>query len=138
MRLYLDSSALMKCYLPEPGCDRVLALFAEATEVILSVLVVPEGVSVLNRCRREGRISAAQYGDLKKMLMADVAHATVIELGPAVIARAVQCLEAAPLRASDSVHVASALECHPDRFLTGDERQHEAAQAVGLNSELVG
>ena len=138
MRLYLDSSALMKCYLPEPGCDRVLASFAEATETILSALVIPEGVAVLNRCRREGRISDAQYRDLKKMLMADAAHATVLDLGPSAITRAVQCLEKAPLRGSDAVHVASALECRPDRFLTADQRQHAAAEAMGLKSELVG
>ena len=49
MRIALDSSALAKRYVSESGTPRVLELCAQATEVVVSVLCVPEILSGLNR-----------------------------------------------------------------------------------------
>ena len=138
MRLFADSSALAKRYLREPGRDVVLARCAAADEVLISFLAPIEVVSALNRLRRAARLTDEQYEELKKKLTADAQNATVVLPGPSVEAGAFRCLESAPLRASDAVHVASALECRPDLFLTGDRRQHEAAKGMGLKVEFVG
>ena len=138
MRLFADSSALVKRYIPEPGRDVVLARCAAADEVILSFLAPIEAVSAFNRLRRAGRVAEGEYGELKRKLMADVENATVLLPGPSIAAGAFACLESASLRALDAVHVASALECRPDLFLTGDQRQYDAAKAMGLKAELVG
>ena len=138
MRLFLDSSALMKSYLPEPGTDRVLALCAEAQEVIVSVLAVPEGISTLNRVRRQKLISDEDYDALKTTLMNDVGNSTVVPLSPSIVTQAVMCLERAPLRGCDAVHVAAALETAPELFVTGDRRQSSAARELGLKVETVG
>ncbi len=137
MRLFLDSSALMKRYIPERGTERVIAACSEADEVLLSVLAAPEVVSAFNRLRRQGDITPGEYGSLKQRLMLDLGHVTTIELSPAIVARTLACLEQAPLRASDAVHLASAVETSPDLFLTGDRRQFHAAEAIGLPVEGV-
>jgi len=137
VRLFLDSSALMKRYIPERGTEQVIAACAEADEVLLSILAAPEVVSAFNRLRREGHITHEEYRSLKQRLLADVAHATVIEYSLAVLTGTFACLEQSPLRASDAIHLASVLETNPDRFLTGDRRQFQAAKALGLNVEGV-
>lgn len=138
MRLFLDSSALAKRYVREAGTDRVVALCAEAEEVIVSVLALPEIISTLNRLRREGRLSDSEYATIKQDVIADMEGATMIEVSPPIVRQAIACLESSPLRASDAVHVASALESCPDVFLTGDHRQREGANDAGLNVEGVG
>lgn len=43
MRVFLDSSALLKHYIDEPGSRRVRTCLRKAQELLLSVLVWPEG-----------------------------------------------------------------------------------------------
>lgn len=106
--------------------------------MLLSILAPTELISGFNRLRRLGRITGEEYHALKQRLATDLEHVVLIELSPQVRGRATACLEQAPLRASDAIHVASALEYGPDRFLTADRRQHEGAEAMGLESEFVG
>jgi uncharacterized protein len=137
VRLFADSSALVKRYIAEPGRELVLARCAEATEILASTIALPEVLATLNRLRREGRLSGEEYTALKQRVLADMQHATIVALTPEVLAGTITSLEKAPLRAMDTIHVASALGCSPDRFLTADKRQHGAAEAMGLKSELV-
>jgi hypothetical protein len=138
MRLFLDSSALAKRYVREAGTDRVVALCAEADDVIVSIIALPEVVSTLNRLRREGRLSDSEYATMKHDVVADLAEATTIELTASIVGEALTCLERSRLRASDALHIASALEADPGLFLTGDRRQREGATEAGLKVEGVG
>lgn len=138
MRLFLDSSALAKRYVREAGTDRVVALCTEADEAIVSIIALPEGVSTLNRLRREGRLSESEYATIKQEAVDDLAEATTMEVTPSIVEKALVCLERSRLRASDALHIASALEADPDLFLTGDRRQREGATGAGLKVEGVG
>jgi len=137
MRVFLDSSAWLKNYIAETGTARVKARLREADELILSVIAWPEAISALNRLRREAALDAEGYAMAKEAIEEDLPNATVIPLTADVLARAVRCLENAPLRAGDAIHVATALEAMPDRFISSDHRQCEAARAMGLGVEEV-
>ncbi len=138
MRLALDSSALARRYFIEPGTERVAVCCREAEDIILSALVLPELISACSRCLREGRISSRGYGRLKRDIHADLAQSGLVGLTPEVLEKAVFCLERAALRASDAVHVATALLAAPDLFLTADRRQGRAARELGLPVEVIG
>lgn len=138
MRLFLDTSALAKQYVREPGSPEVRGWIAEADELVLSVLALPELISLFSRSRREGGISNEQYAVLKQNARRAIGEATIIQTTSAVIAVAIRCLERAPLRASDAIHIASALEAGVDRFVSADRRQCEAARVMGLRVEAVG
>lgn len=137
MRVFLDTSALAKRYVAEPGTDIVARQCQAAEEIILSSLCVPELISGLNRLKRSGELSTIRYRMLKRRLAADVEEATVMDLAPAIISRAISCLERAPLRASDAIHLACALESMCDLFLTADRRQASAATRFNLKVEPV-
>jgi len=132
VRAFLDSSALAKLYLHEPGRALVEARLAEAQELILSVLALPEVISALTRLRRSGDIDDEEYLAQKQRVTADAADAAIVGVTPVVVRRAVECLERAPLRASDAVHVASAIEAEADAFVSADQRQCNAAREMGL------
>lgn len=132
MRVFLDSSALAKRYVDEAGTRDVLAWCDQATELALSVIAVPELISAFCRLQREGRLTAAQYRRLKGELLADIADALICDTTPQVVQRAVMVLEAQPLRGMDALHVAAALACEADVFVSADVRQCAAAKHLGL------
>lgn len=137
MRTFFDSSALAKRYLAESGTPLVVQLCGQAQEILLAVIVVPELVSAFNRLRREGKLLDPDYLFVKSELSADVAVATLIQLTPTVVSQALDCLERFSLRAMDALHLGSAIASGAQRFVSGDQRQCQAARSVGLLVEQV-
>jgi uncharacterized protein len=138
MRIFLDASALAKRYLVEPGTESVVELCRQAEEIILSSICVVEVISGLNRLKREKKLAAKQYDQLKESLAADVSQATILDLSPPIISTAVSCLEHSALRAMDAIHVASAKESVCDLFVSGDDRQCHAARLLRMKVQRVG
>ena len=132
MRVFFDPSALAKRYVDEAGTADVLSWCDRAGELALSVTAVPELISAFCRLRRERRITEAQYRRLKGELMHDLEDALVCELTSEVVQRAVKALEAHALRGIDAIHVAAALACGADVFVSADARQCSAARGSGL------
>ncbi len=135
MNVFLDSSALAKRYIEETGSDRVQEILAAASSLGVSVLSLSEVISALCRRRRERKLSPPQYATAKQALLADIADASVIYVTDKVVARAVEALERWPLRSSDSLHLASAVEWAADLFVSADHRQCRAARGCGLQVE---
>lgn len=132
MRVFFDSSAFAKRYVSERGTDDVLAWCDRASELAVSVILIPEVVSTLRRLVREGRLGHDAYLGMKTDLAADLADAMLCDTSPQVLQRAVDVLEAHPLRAMDSLHVAAAIVCGADVFISADVRQCAAAKHLGL------
>ncbi|MEK7793802.1 MAG: type II toxin-antitoxin system VapC family toxin [Candidatus Hydrogenedentota bacterium] len=132
-----DSSAFLKLYVDEAGTAQMIHLIESADESAISVLVFPEIVSGLSRKVREGTLLSAQYRDTKRRLADDVRDATIVHISPSVISKSVALLENNVLRASDAIHVASALECDADLFVSSDRRQIAAAANAGLPTRFI-
>jgi predicted nucleic acid-binding protein len=137
MRLFLDSSALVKRYVREPGTDTVVARCKEADEIVVSVLAVPELAAAFNRMRREGKMSPQEYDATMRELAADMTEVAVTELSPLIVDGAIACLERTPLRTLDALQVASGMAAVPDIFLSADQRQCAAARQFGLSVEAL-
>jgi predicted nucleic acid-binding protein len=135
MKVCLDSSAFAKRFVEEQGSDAVEAVCAQADELGLSVLCVPEVISALNRRLRERMLSPVQYRQAKQRLLDDVRDADIIQLTPSVVGSAIQVLEASPVRAMDALHIACALEWGADLFVSADTRQLAAVKRAGLKTK---
>lgn len=138
MRLTVDTSSFAKRYIQESGSDRLDALLQNASELALSVILVPELFSSLNRLLREDALTAKEYREAKMQVLEDVRDATILQLTPAVISSSVKLLENNALRAMDALHVACAMEWKADLFVTSDRRQLDAARKSGLQTEYIG
>lgn len=132
MRIYFDASAFAKRYIEEAGTSEVLAWCEQASELAVSVITVPEIISAFCRLRREARLDKADYLQLKRDLMTDVADALICDTTDEVIHHAVKTLEAHSLRGMDAIHIGAAMACAAELFVSADIRQCEAARAVGL------
>lgn len=135
MNVFLDSSALAKRYVQEPGSDRLEEILSSASSLGVSVICLSEVVSALCRRRRERKLSRQQYLKAKQALLEDIEDASVINVTDQVMARAVELLERWPLRSSDALHIASAAEWSAELFVSADERQCTAARRCGLQAE---
>lgn len=132
MKVFLDTSAFAKCYVAEPGSEKVLAICQQADSLVVSVIYLPELVSTLSRLVREKKLTEVAYQKLKDNALADLADVDVCQITPEVLASVVSLLELHPLRAMDALHVACAIACKPDVFVSADHRQLSAARKAGL------
>ncbi len=135
--LYLDASALVKLYLPEPESDDLNRLLMGRHDVVVSDLAITEIVSSLCRRRREGSLTTAVVSRLHRALLGhiEVGLYRRFELIPAAHREAERLLISVgtvPLRALDALHLALALGAEAASLLTWDQRLGAAARAVGL------
>jgi predicted nucleic acid-binding protein len=141
---YLDTSALIKHYVAESGSAWLDSVVFEAEDVLIltSRLTIVEVWSALARRRREASISAQHHVDALNAFREDgLIRYLFIEFEPPVIEAAGQLLEQHPLRAYDSVQLASALVAGQTlvdaalpqpTFLSADGSLLTFAQAEGL------
>ena len=132
-----DASALTKRYASEAGRNRVLALFASSTELLVAAHCKTEVASALLRRRREGRLPVAEFDRAWDAAQSDVADMTLVPLDARVERFAFAAMEQGPMRGMDALHVGSAMAARVDLFVTADKRQAQVARAMGVATELI-
>ncbi|HLH00894.1 MAG TPA: type II toxin-antitoxin system VapC family toxin [Bryobacteraceae bacterium] len=134
--LYLDSSALMKLYVSEPGSAGMEeSVRANVPLLVTSRIAYAEVLSGLNRCFIGGRISASAYRAQKKIFLADWNGLSKIEVTDETLQSADALIGRHSLRGFDAIHLCSALCVGHPSFACFDQRLRMAAEREGL--ELV-
>jgi predicted nucleic acid-binding protein len=138
MRLYVDTSALLKRYIQEVGSNSVhLALIDQATEIFASVVLVPELSGALRRAVTDKRISEATAIAVIEEFQRNQRDFEWHLVDTDVRDAAATIGWATGSRGLDSIHVATAHIGLAEYFLTADKRQYHVATEAGLNSFLV-
>ena len=132
--VYLDTSALVKLCVAEPGSALVAALWDGADLVVTSRLADAEVRAVLAGGRRAGRLDDEAAAEALAAWERLWPGLHVLELREAVTTSAAALVGRHPLRAADALHLASALELRsPDLVVAAwDEHLAAAARAEGL------
>ena len=148
---YLDSSAIVKRYVAEPGSDWLnVTIFQPGDAFLLtSRVTMVEVWSALARRRREASISLDHHADALHAFREDcLKQYRFVEFEESVYALAGRLIARHPLRAYDAVQLASALVAGRTltdvglalpAFLCADDRLLAVAQAegfVGINPSL--
>jgi hypothetical protein len=132
MKVFFDTSALVKRYVNETGSQQVIDICQNANALAVSVICLPEIISTLRRLVREDKLSEKEYSQLKKSISTDLEDVNISEITPEVMSHVISCLETHSLRAMDAIHLGCALAYAPDQFVSSDKRQIQAARAIGL------
>lgn len=143
--LFLDSSAVVKCYVRELASDRVRAEVAEQRLVATSYLSYAEVLSAIHRKRRAGEITEEDGKRSEAGFVADWQSGSfqLVPLNPATLAAVGFLLSTHSLKGSDAVHLSAAVwlrdngrstgqESFVVRFVTADRQQLEAARRTGF------
>lgn len=128
--IFLDTSALVKRYVDEPGSTIVVSLMNRDLDWSASALALTEASIAF--CRGDG--PTAESGSRQRQLLLDWDRFVVVPTD-------VECLSVAadigchhPVRTADAIHLAAALRLPgPVTFLSFDRRQSEVAAVVGLD-----
>ena len=138
-RIYLDASALLKFYLPEPESAWVEALLRSEEGSYCSTLCQAEFASTLARLKRDGSLSEREGERLWDLLQKDLLSSgfSTVETGTQDIRDAIGILKGHGhthrLRTLDAIHLATARNLGAARFLTFDLRQRTVAGLLGFD-----
>lgn len=134
MTVLLDASAFVKLVIDEEGTDDVAAI-ADSTRIAASRLTYPEVRGAIARARWQGKVTSAQASVSRAILDDRWTMTSIVELDTHIARAAGRLLDdAAGLRASDAVHLASAITLADEleSFATWDRRLHAAARSLGI------
>ena len=137
MRLYLDTSALVKCYMTERNSAEVLDLAGRADVVASSLLSRTEVAAAVARAVRLGALSSERGRNAHRDFLRDWADVSRIPVTEALVTRADTLAWDYALRAYDAVQLASALTWQesvgmPVTLATFDRQLWEAGQKAGM------
>ncbi len=136
--IYLDSSALVKRYIEEPGSDKMRSLLEEDQVFATSRLTYPEILSAFTRKHRTGELSRAKYNGLLRDFESAWGIFLIIEFGKVLMPAIKKIIAQHGLKGADGIHLASATwlrSASKDEivFVTSDQALLEAARKEGLN-----
>ena len=135
--LYLDTSALAKLYVQEPGSDALDTALTGRRDLLISELALTELTSALARRVRERQITAPIGRRIYQQILRDVraGEYRLLDLTSSTHREAERLLltigSHAPLRAADSLHLATAALADARALVTFDHQMHAAALALG-------
>ncbi len=141
MSIFLDTSVLLKLYLPEPNSQQYELLIDQGDGVIfLSTLTRIEFASAALKKVRVGALASADAQWAISHFALDAAKYQWIPLTAGLLANAERLIHRhmqAGLRTLDAIQLAAALEVQyeADLFLTADTRLAAIFQAEGLSIE---
>ena len=137
--MYLDSTYIVKFYVNEPGSDAVRKIIRQADALFTSSLALAEVECAFHRHMRRGSLSRKHVSELLTAFLEHV-ESGVWNLCPvtdALLKRATLSVNAAresvPIRASDAIHLTTALDLGEREVWSNDRHMLAAAAHFGLS-----
>ncbi len=129
MSTYVDTSALLKRYVDEPGSDAAEALLRADPDLLTARHTIVEVRRNLARLLSVRDLAAA-----RRAFVADLRSFAIIELDEVTCESAAGIAETTGVRTLDALHLAAAQRVSTAgvSFLTFDVRQAQAARSLGL------
>ncbi len=140
MILYLDTSALLKLYVEEPGTSAVVARVREAEAVATVRVTYAEARAALARHRKEGGLTGLGLRRAVRELDREWGMYNVVDVSDPLVRRAGALAERHALRGYDAVQLAAALDLRVAGveifFLSFDARLNGAARRERLSAPV--
>ena len=135
-----DTSAAAKFYVTEKESSAIRQLFEAEEQIGLCELARPEMMAVFHRLLREGKCTQADFSLAVRQFSKDDINGfwTWLPLDRAIIDAAAKIYTTLPdtvfLRASDCLHLMTALHHNFDEIYTYDSHQAKAATVLGIKA----
>jgi uncharacterized protein len=136
--VYVDTSALVKLYLPEPESGALDQMLGQRRDLVVSDVAVTEVASAIGRRIREGALSVETATQVYRQLLSDVDdHYFVRHTVGADTHREAERLllsSRVALRTLDALHLALAIQAAARSVATFDRQMATAAAALGMTA----
>lgn len=141
MIYFLDTSALVKRYLTEPGSAQVRSLFRRKRPIAVARIASAELAAAVARQHREGAVTEVVRDAILARLNRDFAQMTVVEVRAALLSRVPALVVRWPLRGYDAVQLAAAVTLQATgvstMFWSSDANLVKAALGEGLQATVI-
>jgi predicted nucleic acid-binding protein len=137
---FLDTSAMAKRYVREPGSSTMRTALRRGT-IVVARITYAELFAAIARAAREGSITEAHRAIAFARIEEDFRALSVVELRAAILQRVPALVVRHPLRAYDAVQLATALavkETGALQLWTSDHALASAARQEGLRVAIPG
>ena len=141
--VYLDTSALLKRYIPEANSEAFDAYFIDRAPASISRLGLVETRCALARKRRSRQISPEREKAAMNEIRTDIQDGILViyPVGDTHFAEGLHLIDKiakVPLRSLDALHLAIARSLDVHELATADAVMRRAAQALGINVAYFG
>jgi predicted nucleic acid-binding protein len=138
--VYLDTSALIKLYVPEAFSTEVENFVSQADALVISRLSVLEWHCAMSRRLRTGMITEAYLNTARTEFTRHLAEGyfRIVPFDDSVIIDAIQVLDNVkplPLRTLDALHLTVARRANVTRLATADRVMADAASKLNLGTD---
>ena len=144
---YLDSSAIVKRYVEEPGSSLVRGLYLRAysgdLELCHGVWNIGEVLGVLDRAKRENRLDDESHSLARRRFLnearasARLGFAIFVPVSTTILVEAWELVEKHHMYQADALQVVTARETQVHEFYTSDKALREIAEDEGLHSTYI-
>ena len=144
VRVYLDSSAIVKRYIKEQGTEIMDILFEDAEaghiNIFFSVWNIGEVLGIFDRYKRRKLINESEYKEVvgkftkEFMKLANFQYLDVVPLHTNVITDAIEIILKYHVYEADAIQIVSSMQSNSEIFLSADWRLVEVARRVRINA----
>ena len=148
MKIYLDSSAIVKRYVLEEGTEKVEDAYFEvlngAATLHFSVWNVGEVLGAFDAYSRRKWLDVEDYKAVRESFIAETARliklgiAKVVPVRSKLLAQSWFLVEKYHIYQADALQIVSAKDIGTDQLLSGDQRLVEASKKEELNATYLG
>ena len=141
--VYLDTSALLKRYIPETNSEAFDAYFVDHAPLSISRLGLVEIRCALARKRRNKQITAEREKAAMNEIRTDIQDGILVTypVGDTHFAEALHLIDKmtkVPLRSLDALHLSIARSLDAHEIATADAVMQRAAKSLGMNIAYFG
>jgi len=138
--VYLDTSALIKLYVPEAFSTEVENFVAQADALVISRLSVLEWHCAMSRRLRTGMITEDYLNTARTEFTRHLAedYFRIVPFDDSVMIDALQVLDSVkpvPLRTLDALHLTAVRRANVTRLATADHVMADAARKLNLETD---
>ncbi|NBU98783.1 MAG: PIN domain-containing protein [Spirochaetia bacterium] len=137
MKLFLDTSSLIKKYIEESGSDKLISLIMEANEVTISPITKIEFFSALSRLLHTGYIDKESYRIASHEFEIDYKDFNIILFQESIENLALELLRTYNLKTLDSIQLASVKQSESSKFVTSDKNYFSSKHGAGVMIRLM-
>ena len=128
MKIFIDSSSLVKKYNFETGTDKLFHLLEKTTEVYVSHITYLETINTFNRRHAQKEISSTDLNEALTKLNHDLQYFSTISWDDTLKNLCIKLVNKYRLKTLDVIQIGSAVKASSRLFVTSDKKQSQIAK----------
>ena len=121
MKAFIDTSALLKKYVAEPGSDKFVSFLQEVSEITVSPITKLEFHAATQRCVNQKLLTSSQAQSIQTQANRDFDYFHIVIWNGSLEKKGIELVKKYALRSLDAIQLAAVVLSGADIFVTSDK-----------------